>query len=146
MEYPDSAQPPERCAICSDERECVEPPGQRWTTLADLERDGHRGSLNEVEPGLFGIDVKPTVGIGQRALLVRSSGGNLLWDPTGYLDDDLIAAVAGCGGSGRDRREPSAHVRRPGRVVAPLRRRTGLRESRRPGLAAARRPGDPALG
>ena len=98
VEYPDSDQPPDRCAICSDERECVEPPGQRWTTLAELERDGHHGSLHEVEPGLFGIDVEPTVGIGQRALLVRSSGGNLLWDPTGYLDDDLIAAVSGAGG------------------------------------------------
>ncbi len=98
VEYPDSDQPPDRCAICSDERECVEPPGQRWTTLAELEREGHHGSLHEVEPGLFGIDVEPTVGIGQRALLVRSSGGNLLWDPTGYLDDDLIAAVSGAGG------------------------------------------------
>ena len=48
VEYPDSHQPPDRCAICSDERECVEPPGQRWTTLAELERDGHHESLHEV--------------------------------------------------------------------------------------------------
>ena len=63
VEYPDSVEPPGGCLICIDERECVEPPGQRWTTLADLERDGHHGSLREVEPRLFGIKVEPTVGI-----------------------------------------------------------------------------------
>ncbi len=98
VEYPDSVEPPGGCLICIDERECVEPPGQRWTTLADLERDGHHGSLREVEPRLFGIKVEPTVGIGQQALLIGSSGGNLLWDPTGYLDDDLVDAVSAAGG------------------------------------------------
>jgi hypothetical protein len=98
VEYPDSPQPPERCPICSDERQYVRPTGQRWTTLADLEGRGHRGSVAEVEPGLLGIDIEPSVGIGQRALLVQTAGGNLLWDSTGYLDDDLVAAVSAAGG------------------------------------------------
>jgi len=38
------------------------------------------------------------VGIGQRALLVQTSAGNLLWDPTGFLDDELVEAVRNLGG------------------------------------------------
>ncbi len=98
VEYPDSPQPPERCPICSDERQYVRPTGQRWTTLADLEARGHRGSVAEVEPGLLGIEIEPSVGIGQRALLVQTPGGNLLWDSTGYVDDDLVGAVSAAGG------------------------------------------------
>ena len=59
---------------------------------------GHRGSVAEVEPGLLGIDIEPSVGIGQRALLVQTPGGNLLWDSTGYLDDDLVEALSAAGG------------------------------------------------
>ena len=38
------------------------------------------------------------MGIGQRALLARTPGGNVLWDPVGYLDDDLVAQVRELGG------------------------------------------------
>ncbi len=96
VEYPDSVDPPEACPICSDERQYVRPSGQRWTTLTDLA--GHTGSVAEVEPGLLGVSIEPEVGIGQRALLVQTGTGNLLWDPTGYVDDDLVARVAEVGG------------------------------------------------
>src|SRR3712207_3270472 len=74
------------CPICSDERQYVRPTGQQWTTLEDLRAAGHRGTAVEVEPGLQGITIEPSVGIGQRALLVQTPAGNLLWDPNGYLD------------------------------------------------------------
>jgi hypothetical protein len=86
------------CAICSDERQYVRPTGQQWITLDELAAAGHRGTVAVVEPGLYGITIEPSVGIGQRALLVRTTSGNLLWDPTGYVDDDLAAAVAEVGG------------------------------------------------
>jgi hypothetical protein len=86
------------CAICSDERQYVRPTGQQWITLDELAAAGHRGTVAEVEPGLYGITIEPSVGIGQRALLIRTTSGNLLWDPTGYVDDDLVAAVAEVGG------------------------------------------------
>jgi hypothetical protein len=98
VEYADTAEPPAMCPICTDDRQYVRPSGQRWTTVADLEAAGHRGTLSEVEPGLFGIDISPGVGIGQRALLVQTEAGNLLWDPNGYLDDDLAAQVEAVGG------------------------------------------------
>ncbi len=98
VEQPDTGRPPEQCAICSDERQYVRPAGQSWTTLAELTAEGRRGSLEEVEPGLTGITVAPRVGIGQRALLVQTPTGNLLWDPVGYVDDDLEAQVRAVGG------------------------------------------------
>lgn len=98
VEQPDTPRPAGSCAICSDDRQYVRPSGQRWTTLAELETEGHSGSVAEVEPGLLGISIAPSVGIGQRALLVQTSGGNLLWDPTGYVDDDLETLVRDAGG------------------------------------------------
>jgi len=98
VEYPDTAEPPASCPVCSDDRQYVRPEGQRWTTLDELRDAGHRGRLEEVEPGLTGVCVEPSVGIGQRALLVRTPAGNLLWDPVGYLDDDLAAEVEAVGG------------------------------------------------
>jgi hypothetical protein len=98
VEQPDTDQPPRVCPICSDDRQYVLPSGQRWTTMAELIDEGRRGQVTEVEPGLYGITVEPSVGIGQRALLIQTAAGNLLWDPVGYLDDDLAGAVERLGG------------------------------------------------
>jgi glyoxylase-like metal-dependent hydrolase (beta-lactamase superfamily II) len=98
VEQPDTDAPPDVCAICADERQYVRPTGQRWTTLAELAIAGHAGSVDVIEAGLLGITVTPSVGIGQQALLVQTSAGNLLWDPTGYVDDQLTHAVASAGG------------------------------------------------
>jgi len=104
--YPDSEHPPASCTICSDERQWVPPSGQRWTThdeLAAAPGPGDRAEQRhsefwEVEPGLTGVRVTPDVGIGQRALLVRTDQGNLLWDPPGFVDDEAIEQVRGRGG------------------------------------------------
>jgi hypothetical protein len=96
--YPEATSPPAACVICADERQWVPASGQRWTTAEELAAAGHRGDVREVEPGLLGVGVDPPVAIGQRALLVRTDAGNLLWDPPGYLDEAAVAAVAGAGG------------------------------------------------
>lgn len=98
VEHADTPAPPAACLICSDERQYVLPTGQQWTTLDQLRTDGHRGATEDVEVGLVGVTVTPKVGIGQRALLLQTPSGNLLWDPIGYVDDDLAAAVAALGG------------------------------------------------
>jgi hypothetical protein len=81
------------CAICADERQWVPAGGQRWTTLAELAAAGHRARVTELEPALLGITVEPRVGIGQRAHLVATATGSLLWDPTGYLDEAAVRRV-----------------------------------------------------
>jgi hypothetical protein len=92
-----SAEPPDSCAICTDERQYVGSHGQRWTTLDQL-RAGHRADVREESPGLTGIGCAPAFGIGQRALLVQTPEGNVLWDCTALLDDEIAAAVRERGG------------------------------------------------
>lgn len=98
VEHPDTEEPPAICRICTDERQYARPTGQRWTTLRDLQAAGHRCQVTEVEPNLHGITVEPAVGIGQRALLLRTPHGNLLWDPTGFVDDDVVQELGELGG------------------------------------------------
>ena len=97
VQHADTAQPPAVCAICADERQYVGWEGQRWTTMAELAGD-HAVVLREEEPGLIGIGVEPAVAIGQRALLVRTPAGNVLWDAVPLLDDAARARIAELGG------------------------------------------------
>ncbi|HEY7283505.1 MAG TPA: MBL fold metallo-hydrolase [Actinomycetota bacterium] len=97
VQHPDTETPPERCAICDDERQYPGPDGQLWTTLGELGRE-HRNSVREVDAGLVEIHTDPRFGIGQRALLVRTPAGNVLWDCISLFDDETAAAVRDAGG------------------------------------------------
>lgn len=96
--YPDSDEPPAECPICLDERQYVGHRGQLWTTMAELEAQGHANHIREEEPGLLSIRTEPQVAIGQRALLVRTPDGNVLWDCISYLDGDTVEALQEVGG------------------------------------------------
>ncbi|TMG34480.1 MAG: MBL fold metallo-hydrolase [Chloroflexi bacterium] len=93
-----TAGPPSRCAICEDERQYVRQGGQAWTTLEELAAKGHRIEIRELEPELTGIGVEPSLGIGQRALLVRTPKGNFLWDCVGFIDSAAVDAIGARGG------------------------------------------------
>jgi hypothetical protein len=96
-QFPNTAQPPDRCPICEDERQYIGWAGQQWTTLEALRRD-HHNVLKPLEPGLTGIGTEPKFAIGQRALLVQTTGGNVLWDCISLIDDMTITAVKAVGG------------------------------------------------
>src|SRR5689334_21123400 len=89
---------PEVCVVCADERQWLPPGGQRWTTLAELDADGHAVYLRTVESALIGIGAYPPVAIGQRSLLVFTTTVNILWDPSGFIDEAAVAAVSAVGG------------------------------------------------
>jgi glyoxylase-like metal-dependent hydrolase (beta-lactamase superfamily II) len=95
-QYPPSQAPPAACPICDDPRQYVPEEGQQWTTWADFVA-AHRADVREDE-GILGIGCDPSFAIGQRALLVKSSAGNVLWDCTTYLDDELVERVRAEGG------------------------------------------------
>ena len=96
-QFPESGdEPPAACAICEDARQYVPEEGQQWATLDDV-RATHDATIREEEPGLTGIGTKPAFAIGQRALLVESSAGNVLWDCT-VLVDAHAEFVRGRGG------------------------------------------------
>jgi glyoxylase-like metal-dependent hydrolase (beta-lactamase superfamily II) len=96
-QYPEAEAPPGACAICQDPRQYVPADeGQVWLRWGEVV-DGHEVEVRD-EAGVVGIGMKPSFAIGQRALLVKSAGGNVLWDCVPYLDDKLIKRIAGEGG------------------------------------------------
>ena len=95
VQYP---APREDCPICLDERQYVGWDGQRWTSLGELAAAGHRGWINEEGPGVLGVGAQPPTAIGQRALLVQTPAGNVLFDMISYLDDDLVRQIRDLGG------------------------------------------------
>jgi glyoxylase-like metal-dependent hydrolase (beta-lactamase superfamily II) len=62
--------------------------------------DGYRVELREQEPGLVGLGCMPSFAIGQRALLVATPAGNLLWDCVSVIDEASVARVTELGGIG----------------------------------------------
>ncbi|HEX3439749.1 MAG TPA: MBL fold metallo-hydrolase [Pseudolabrys sp.] len=96
-QYPESGEPPAQCVICEEERQYVPPGGQSWTTLEKLARS-HMNSMREYEPGVAGIGSQPAFAIGQRAILVRTPGGNVLWDCISLLDAATITTIKALGG------------------------------------------------
>src|SRR5687767_7407937 len=54
IQYPESDTPPAGCPICEDERQYVNPRGQQWTTLEQVQRV-YRNAFNELEPGVTAI-------------------------------------------------------------------------------------------
>lgn len=96
-QYGPSEEPPLHCPICEDERQYVNPEGQSWTTLGELARE-HHNVVSLLEPGLTEIGTEPSFAIGQRALLVQASKGNVLWDCVSLIDNVTIEAIEALGG------------------------------------------------
>ncbi len=96
-QFAPSDRPPAECPICQDERQYIGLHGQRWTTLEELQRS-HDNVFRLLEPGLIGIGTTPAFAIGQRALLVRTAEGNLLWDCISLLDRTTVELVRALGG------------------------------------------------
>jgi hypothetical protein len=96
-EFTPSTEPPPRCPICEDDRQYVPAGGQRWTTHEAIARR-HFNCYRRHEPGLTGIGTVPKFAIGQRAFLLRTPAGNILWDCLTLVDPATIEIVKGLGG------------------------------------------------
>ncbi|SBV37256.1 conserved hypothetical protein [uncultured Stenotrophomonas sp.] len=90
-----SDRPPVCCPICEDERQYVGWHGQRWTDMAAL-RAGKRLRIEE-DAGLLGIGVVDFA-IPQRALLLPTDAGNLLWECVSLVTDAAVDALRARGG------------------------------------------------
>lgn len=97
MQFPESETPPEHCPICEDERQYIGGNGQEWTTLEDL-RQEHHTVIKTQEPNLSGIGIEPGFALGQRALLIQSPSGNILWDCIPLVDSPTLEAIQALGG------------------------------------------------
>ena len=96
-QFPPSEQPPSNCAICEDERQYIGWNGQQWTTLSELQQN-HHNVIKTIDTNLTGIGTHPSFAIGQRALLVQTPDGNVLWDCISLIDEPTIATVEAFGG------------------------------------------------
>ena len=96
-QFPEASRPPSACPICCDARQFVPKSGQEWTTLEKLRGD-HRNAFRQYEETLIGIGTVPEFAIGQRALLIRTAGGNFLWDCITLVDDATVEMISAMGG------------------------------------------------
>ncbi|MFD1949779.1 MBL fold metallo-hydrolase [Sphingomonas arantia] len=89
--------PPPRCAVCCDERQFVPPTGQCWTTPIAL-HSTHGNRWRQHAPGLLSFHTVPRFAIGQRAFLLLSPHGNILWDCVACLDPATRTLIQALGG------------------------------------------------
>ena len=83
--------------ICDDERQFVPTTGQRWTTQDHL--DGtHATTWRQHAPGVLSLQTQPKFAIGQRAFLLATPAGNILWDCVACLDPATLTLVRRLGG------------------------------------------------
>ena len=96
--FPETERPTV-CPLCEDVRGLGFTPrgGARITTLEKLQH-AYSLEIREEEPGLVGIGMQPDFSAGQRALVVQTSEGNVLWDCVSLIDDEGVAAVERLGG------------------------------------------------
>jgi glyoxylase-like metal-dependent hydrolase (beta-lactamase superfamily II) len=97
IQYSPAETPPAHCIICEDDRQYINPNGQSWTTLDELNKQ-HKNIIELVAPGIYAIYSTPSFAIGQRAHLVISPGGNILWDCITNLDTSTINIIEALGG------------------------------------------------
>jgi hypothetical protein len=80
-----------------DPRQYVGLDGQRWTTLDQLQRK-HHNVIQQEEPQLYSIHTEPHFAIGERAFLLLTPKGNILWDCVTLLDRSTIQTIHDLGG------------------------------------------------
>jgi len=97
VQYGQTDAPPEHCLICEDERQYIGLKGQRWTTIPEMQKS-YQNRVEEVDPHITGIGSTPGFAIGQRALLVQTPNGNVLWDCVSLIDDATVEAIRARGG------------------------------------------------
>ena len=98
-QYAESAETPSQCAICADERQYVGWTGQRWTTH-DALRDSHAQRIEE-DDGVVAFGLTPAFAINQRAFLLETDAGNILWECVPIVTEEAIDAIKARGGLDR---------------------------------------------
>lgn len=98
-QYAESGEPPVQCPICVDDRQYVGWGGQKWTTH-DALLDKHKLRVED-DCGLLGIGMPKGFAIPQRALLLPTDAGNVLWECVSMVTDEAVAEIKARGGVGK---------------------------------------------
>ncbi|MBX3085958.1 MAG: MBL fold metallo-hydrolase [Anaerolineae bacterium] len=97
VQYAESSQPPEHCLICEDDRQYIGWNGQQWTTLSELQQK-YANRFMPIEPGLNAFKTTPDFAIGQRAHVIQTPHGNVLWETVSLIDEATIKTLRDSGG------------------------------------------------
>ena len=85
-----------------DPRQFVPPTGQQWTILAAMKKPSETAhgptyhntfTRDSVDSRIWSIATEPKFGIGQRAMLLQTKHGNVLWDLIALLDAETMEFV-----------------------------------------------------
>jgi hypothetical protein len=98
-QFAPSERPPAACPICEDDRQYVGWNGQRWTTH-DVLASRHTLRIGD-DAGLLAIGIAGDFGIPQRALLLPTAAGNLLWECVSLVTPPAVTRLRECGGVDR---------------------------------------------
>lgn len=85
------------CKICDDDRQYIPEGGQAWTTEDELLKS-RSVQIKSIYTNLYELTILPSFAIGQRAFLIISENGNILWDCIPLLDESAIAFINSKGG------------------------------------------------
>ncbi|WP_242929039.1 MBL fold metallo-hydrolase [Pontibacter vulgaris] len=85
------------CPICGDERQYVGDGGQTWLSYNDVAK-GKSIQVTKLQENIYELKITPSFAIGQKAHLVISKSGNVLWDCIPYLDEQTITYIQSLGG------------------------------------------------
>lgn len=111
------SSPPSSCRICDDPRQYVPASGQSWSSLNKekhtqknvFETDQHNSNIHFIstKPKSEGelpaslassTTTKKQLGIGQRAILIQTPKGNVLWDIVAFIDQATVDFINEKGG------------------------------------------------
>jgi glyoxylase-like metal-dependent hydrolase (beta-lactamase superfamily II) len=96
-QFPAGGDVNELCPVCIDDRQYIPENGQEWTSHEALIKT-HACSIGEIHEGLYEIRIEPSFAIGQRAILVLTDSGNILWDCIPLLDQTAMDFIKSKGG------------------------------------------------
>lgn len=85
------------CPICEDDRQYVGDNGQVWLSYKEVAK-GKSIRFAELQPNLYELKLTPAFAIGQKAHLVLSKSGNVLWDCIPFLDEPTVTYIRSLGG------------------------------------------------
>jgi hypothetical protein len=95
-QYEPAPEPPAACMICADDRQYVGWDGQRWTSHEELASRLHL----RIEPDghVLGVGIEERFAIPQRALLLDTDAGTILWDCLSVVTDAAVEQLRQRGG------------------------------------------------
>lgn len=96
-QYAPNSQLPELCVICNDDRQYIPPGGQEWLGMRRL-KEKYTVDITSLGTSLYSLKVQPHFALANRALLVNTPGGNVLWDCIPLLNQATIKFVNNMGG------------------------------------------------